>query len=59
MRGLTFVALPQLLSDLGVVGPAHDANLHLGPQTLEELVQLGVYLLGGRDSKGLSFREAS
>lgn len=45
-RGLlTFVALAQLLGDLGVVGAAHHADLHPAAQLLQEPVHLGLDLL--------------
>lgn len=48
----TFIPVTQLLSDLGVVGATHHANLYPASQLLEEGSHLGVDLLqigGGRD----------
>lgn len=42
---LTLISLPELLRYLAVVRPPYDADLHFGPQRLEELVQLRVNFL--------------
>lgn len=42
---LTIISLPKLLCNLRVVRPAHDADLHLLTQSLEELIQLWVDFL--------------